>query len=91
MRKQKEHKWKENGHPPPCPHCGAGGDGVTVGLYWDYDEHFWQCIICGYRGYDGMTGAKEKEGSSSHPVVRPAGVGEPQNQRLPFEERKWRP
>ena len=51
MRKRKHNNWKENGHAPACPHCGAGADGVTLGLFWYFDEHCWRCIMCGYRGY----------------------------------------
>src|SRR5437016_1111255 len=52
MRRTTNDKWKENGHVLACPHCRAGADGVTLGLYWGFDDHCWQCIICGYREYE---------------------------------------
>ncbi len=60
MRRRTNDKWIENGDPSPCPHCGAGADGVTVGLYWDLDDHCWRCIICGYRGYEPILRQKSK-------------------------------
>jgi hypothetical protein len=54
MRKRKTGNWKENGHPPACPHCRTGGDGVLVGLFWDFNERCWRCVICGYRGFEGV-------------------------------------
>jgi len=45
-------KWQDNGDPSACPHCGAGADRITVGLYWDFDERCWHCIICGCRAYE---------------------------------------
>lgn len=45
-------KGKETDHALVCPHCGAGGDEKTVGLYWESDERCWRCVICGYRGYE---------------------------------------
>jgi hypothetical protein len=45
-------KWQDNGDPSACPHCGAGEDRITVGLYWDFDESCWHCIICGCRVYE---------------------------------------
>jgi rubredoxin len=51
MRKRKNDKWKENGHALTCPHCGAGAGGATLGLFWDFDERCWRCIMCGYRQY----------------------------------------
>jgi len=52
MKRTTNYSWKENGRRPGCPHCGAGADAVTVGLYWNFEDHCWQCIICGYRGYE---------------------------------------
>ena len=52
MSRTTNDRWKENGHALACPHCRAGLDGVTVGLYWDFYDHCWQCIICGYRAYE---------------------------------------
>jgi|GEM_PF-2603192 len=52
MRKRKRDNGKGNGQALTCPHCGAGVDGVTLGLHWDFDEHCWRCIMCGYRGYE---------------------------------------
>lgn len=43
---------RENDHALACPHCGAGGDEKTVGLYWDSSGRCWRCIACGYRGYE---------------------------------------
>lgn len=60
MRRRTNDIWKENGHALACPHCGAGEDGVTLGLYWDYDERCWRCIICGYRGYEPVLRPKSK-------------------------------
>lgn len=46
--------------PSACPHCGTGADGVTLGLVWDYYEHCWRCVICGYRGYEHLLRPKTK-------------------------------
>lgn len=43
---------KETDHALTCPHCGAGEDEKTVGLFWDSDERCWRCVICGYREYE---------------------------------------
>jgi rubredoxin len=51
MRKRKNDKWKENGHALTCPHCAAGGDGITLGLFWDCYDQCWRCLMCGYRKY----------------------------------------
>ncbi len=51
MRKRKSHNWKGNGHALACPHCGAGANGMTLGLFWDYYDQCWRCIMCGYREY----------------------------------------
>jgi rubredoxin len=48
---RKNYKWKGNGHSLTCPHCGAGADGITLGLFWDLHDRCWRCIICGYRQY----------------------------------------
>lgn len=53
-------RWKKNGHLLACPHCGAGA-GDTVGIYWDFYEHCWRCIICGYREYDTTARNKSKK------------------------------
>jgi hypothetical protein len=45
-------EWQYNNDPSPCPHCGAGADIMTVGLYWDFDEDCWHCIICSCRVYE---------------------------------------
>ena len=60
MRRTTKSNWKENGHASACPHCKAGADGVTVGLYWDFDAHCWRCFICGYRGYEEIVRPKTK-------------------------------
>ena len=60
MKKRKNFKSKENGRASTCPHCGAGADGITLGLYWDFDEHCWRCVICGYRGYEDVLRPKSK-------------------------------
>ena len=52
MRRPTNDKWKENGYVLACPHCRTGADGVTVGLFWDFDDHCWLCIICSYREYE---------------------------------------
>lgn len=52
MSKKNNYNTKENGHALACPHCGAGTDRVTVGLSWDFNDHCWRCVICGYRGYE---------------------------------------
>jgi hypothetical protein len=52
MRRTISDKRKKNGHALACPHCRAGVDGVTAGLYWGFQDHCWQCIICGYRAYE---------------------------------------
>ena len=33
---------------------------MTVGLYWEFDEHCWQCIICGYQGYEQVSRSRNK-------------------------------
>lgn len=43
---------KEKTNPLACPHCGAGEDENTVGLFWDFNEHCWHCVICGHRVYE---------------------------------------
>jgi len=60
MRKRERVNGKGNGQAPACPHCGAGKDGVTLGLFWDFDEHCWRCIMCGYRGYERVLRVKSK-------------------------------
>jgi hypothetical protein len=52
MKRTTNAGWTENRHALACPHCRAGADGMTVGLYWDFDDGCWQCIICGYREYE---------------------------------------
>jgi len=42
MTKTTSHKRKENGHALACPYCRAG-------MYWDFQDRCWFCIICGYR------------------------------------------
>lgn len=59
--KKKVKGWNNSGHPLACPHCGAGVDGNTLGLYWDFYEHCWRCIICGYRKYKHATQSKSKK------------------------------
>ncbi|MCC6545365.1 MAG: hypothetical protein IT392_12860 [Nitrospirae bacterium] len=49
---------KNNGRQLTCPHCGAGADGNTVGLYWDFQEYCWKCVICGYREYEHASRSK---------------------------------
>jgi rubredoxin len=51
MRKRKSDNGKRNRQALVCPHCGAGADGVTLGLFWDLHDHCWRCIMCGYREY----------------------------------------
>jgi rubredoxin len=60
MRKRKRDNGKCNGQALTCPHCGAGADGVTLGLHWDFDEHCWRCIMCGYRGYEHVLRPRSK-------------------------------
>jgi hypothetical protein len=60
MRKRKREKGNGNGRVPACPHCGAGADGATIGIYWSYDERCWRCIICGYRGYENVLRPKRR-------------------------------
>ena len=60
MRRATNNGWKENGHALACPHCHAGADGATVGLYWDFDDYCWQCIICGYREYERIAHRRSK-------------------------------
>ncbi len=50
--KRKIENGKENGHAPVCPHCGAGRNEKSVGLYWESDDRCWRCVVCGYRGYE---------------------------------------
>lgn len=38
--------------PLSCPHCRAGEDGNSVGLFWDLNEKAWRCISCGHRSYE---------------------------------------
>jgi rubredoxin len=52
MRKRKGDNGKGNRKAPACPYCGAGADGTTLGLTWDYIDHCWHCVICGYRDYE---------------------------------------
>src|SRR6185295_14473061 len=52
MRKTTNDKRQDNGEPSACPHCGAGGDRITVGLYWDLNECCWHCFVCGCRAYE---------------------------------------
>ena len=35
-----------------CPHCGAGMDGVVLGLFWDSCEEAWRCVLCGHRSFE---------------------------------------
>jgi DNA-directed RNA polymerase subunit RPC12/RpoP len=35
-----------------CPHCGAGMDGVVLGLFWDSREDAWRCVLCGHRSFE---------------------------------------
>ncbi len=35
-----------------CPHCRAGDDGQTLGLFWDETEGAWRCMLCGHRTFD---------------------------------------
>jgi hypothetical protein len=34
-----------------CPHCRSGNDGRTLGLFWEFGECCWRCVICGYRSF----------------------------------------
>lgn len=52
VTERKTENGKGNGHLTPCPHCGAGADGATIGLFWDSIDHCWWCVTCGYRGYE---------------------------------------
>lgn len=52
MRNGKRNNARERNEELACPHCGAGSDGETLGLFWDFVEHCWRCIMCGYRGYE---------------------------------------
>ena len=52
MRRTAILKGKEKRHALACPHCRAGMDEMTVGLFWDFQDHCWQCVICGYRVYE---------------------------------------
>ncbi len=45
-------KGKGQANPLACPHCGAGEAENTVGLFWDFNEHCWHCVICGHRVYE---------------------------------------
>lgn len=38
--------------PLTCPHCGAGKDGITLGLFWDSRERSWRCLICSHRTFE---------------------------------------
>jgi len=40
MNKMTEHK--ETGHAAACPYCSAG-------MYWDFQDGCWLCILCGHR------------------------------------------
>ena len=42
MNKTTSHKPKENGHALACPHCRAG-------MYWEFQDQCWLCILCGHR------------------------------------------
>jgi len=35
-----------------CPHCRAGEDEISLGLFWDLSEKAWRCIACGHRSYE---------------------------------------
>jgi DNA-directed RNA polymerase subunit RPC12/RpoP len=35
-----------------CPHCGAGTDGIVLGLFWDSREEAWRCVLCGHRSFE---------------------------------------
>jgi len=52
MKTTRNDEWEETKHALGCPHCGAGVDGATVGLYWDFDDRCWQRIMCGCRVYE---------------------------------------
>lgn len=52
MSKKNNCNTKENNHALACPHCGAGADRSTVGLFWDSNEDCFRCVICGYRGHE---------------------------------------
>ena len=52
MRKRNNGNGIEKGYSLACPHCHAGADGVTLGLYWAFNEHCWRCVICGYREFE---------------------------------------
>lgn len=49
---------KEKTNPLACPHCGAGEDENTIGLFWDFNEHCWHCVICGHRTYENSPGRR---------------------------------
>ena len=51
MRRMINNTREENGQTMHCPHCGAGADGATVGVYWSSKDLCWKCVICGYRKY----------------------------------------
>lgn len=51
MKEAKRNNGREERAPNECPHCGAGADGVTVGLFWDFGDHCWRCVTCGFRVY----------------------------------------
>ena len=38
-------KRKETGHAAACRYCRGG-------MYWDYQERCWLCILCGYREHN---------------------------------------
>jgi len=52
MKEAKRNNGREERAPNECPHCGAGADGVTVGLFWDFGDHCWRCVTCGFRVYE---------------------------------------
>lgn len=51
---------RKNAKPHVCPHCGAGADGNTVGLGWDYVDQYWHCVICGYRSFERVAKPKTR-------------------------------
>ncbi len=74
---------RRNEEFPSCPHCKEGGElivgkYVTISIYWDAENGYWHCLVCGFIGFGSDLGLLQ------YPIVACVGNAP----RLPGTPRK---